>query len=80
MYPVLSYQVVAQHHVHHLMNMTALMVGILRVEERGNVLLKQLTLIAGLSYKHFQTGSRHAQVQGKIRQQAKMRCVLQSEF
>ena len=38
MYPVLScYQVVAQHNVHLLMNMTALMVGILRVEERGNV-------------------------------------------
>ena len=36
MYPVLSYQVVAQDHVHLLMNMTALMVGILRVEERGN--------------------------------------------
>ena len=38
MYPVLScYQVVAQHHVHLPMNMIALMVGILRVEERGNV-------------------------------------------
>jgi hypothetical protein len=38
MYPVLScYQVVAPHHVHLLMNMTALMVGKLRVEERGNV-------------------------------------------
>ena len=37
MYPVLSYQVVSQDHVHLLMNMTALMVGILRVEERGNV-------------------------------------------
>ena len=36
MYPVLSYQVVAPHHVHLLMNMIALMVGILRVEERGN--------------------------------------------
>ena len=36
MYPVLSYQVVSQDHVHLLMNMTALMVGILRVEERGN--------------------------------------------
>jgi hypothetical protein len=66
MYPVLSYQVVSQDHVHLLMNMTALMVGILRVEERGNVLLKRLTLVAGLSYKSFQTGSRHAQVQGTI--------------
>jgi hypothetical protein len=38
MHPVLSYyQVVAPHHVHLLMNMTVLMVGILRVEERGNV-------------------------------------------
>jgi hypothetical protein len=36
MYPVLSYQVVAPHHVHLLMNMTAVMVGILRVGERGN--------------------------------------------
>jgi hypothetical protein len=36
MYPVLSYQVY-QKHVHLPMNMTALMVGILRVEERGNV-------------------------------------------
>ena len=36
MYPVLSFQVVAPHHVHLPMNMTALMVGILRVEERGN--------------------------------------------
>ena len=38
MYPVLScYQVVSPDHVHLLpMNMTALMVGILRVEERGN--------------------------------------------
>ena len=68
MYPVLScYQVVAQDHVHILMNMTALMVGILRVEEGGNVLLKQLPLIAGLSYNSFQTGLRHAQVQGTIR-------------
>ena len=42
MYPVLScYQVIAPHHVHLLMNMTALMVGILRVEERGNVLASQ---------------------------------------
>ena len=73
MYPVLScYQVVSQDHVHLLMNMTALMVGILRVEERGNVLLMQLTLIAGLSYNSFQTGSRHAQVQGTIRQQVEM--------
>ena len=37
MYSVLSYQVVSPHHVHLLMNMTALMVDILRVEERGNV-------------------------------------------
>ena len=37
MYPVLINQVVSQDHVHLLMNMTALMVGILRVEERGNV-------------------------------------------
>ena len=37
MYPVLScYQVVSRDHVHSPMNMTALMVGILRVEERGN--------------------------------------------
>ena len=37
MYPVFSCnQVVAPHHVHLPMNMTALMVGILRVEERGN--------------------------------------------
>ena len=72
MYPVLINQVVSQDHVHLLMNMTALMVGILRVEEKGNVLLKQLTLIAGLNYKSFRTGSRHAQVQGKIRQQTKM--------
>jgi hypothetical protein len=42
MYPVLScYQVVAPHHVHLLINMTALMVGILRVEERGNVYASQ---------------------------------------
>ena len=73
MYPVLSYQVVSSDHVHLLMNMTALMVGILRVEGRGNVLLKQLPLIAGLKYKIcFWTGSRHAQVQGTIRQQAVM--------
>ena len=37
MYPVLSYQVISQDHVHLLMNMTGLMAGILRVEERGNV-------------------------------------------
>jgi hypothetical protein len=38
MYPVLRcYQVVSPDHVHPPMNMTALMVGILRVEERGNV-------------------------------------------
>ena len=36
MYPVLINQVVSQDHVHLLMNMTALMVGILRVEGRGN--------------------------------------------
>ena len=37
MYPVLINQVVSQDHVHLLpMNMTALMVGILRVEESGN--------------------------------------------
>jgi hypothetical protein len=46
MYPVLScYQVVAPHHVHLLMNMTALMVGILRVEERGNVHASQAIVI-----------------------------------
>ena len=56
MYPVLVNQVVSQDHVHLLMNLTALMVGILRVEERGNVLFMQLTLIAGLSYNSFQTG------------------------
>ena len=53
MYPLLSYKVVSPDHVHLLMNMTALMVGILRVEERGNVLLKQLALIAGQKYKSF---------------------------
>ena len=38
MYPVLSYyQVVSKDHVHLLMNMIALIVCILRVEERGNV-------------------------------------------
>ena len=37
MYPVLINQVVSQDHVHLLpMNMTVLLVGILRVEERGN--------------------------------------------
>ena len=72
MYPVLINQVVSQDHVHLLMNMTALMVCILRVEERGNVLLKQLSLIAGLGYKHFWTGSRHTQVQETIRQQVEM--------
>ena len=79
MYPVLSYQVVSQDHVHFPMNMTALMVCILRGEERGSVLLKPLTLIAGLNYKSLQTGSRHAQVQGTIRQQAKM-CFPECEF
>ena len=43
MYPVLSYQVVAQHHVHLPMNMTALKVGTLSVEERGNVHASQAT-------------------------------------
>ena len=71
-YPVLSCCQVYQDHVHLLMNMTALMVGILRVEERGNVLLKQLTLFAGLSYKSFWTDSRHTQVQGTIKQQVEM--------
>ena len=48
--------------------------------KRKNVLLKQLTLIAGLSYKrYFWTGSRHAKVQGTIRQHAKI-CAFQSEF
>jgi hypothetical protein len=37
MYPVLINQVVSPDHVHATMNMTALMVCILRVEERGNV-------------------------------------------
>ena len=37
MYPLLINQVVSPYHVHLPMNMTALMVGILRVEERGNV-------------------------------------------
>ena len=46
MYPVLNcYQVVAQHHVHLLINMTALMVGILRVEERGNMCAPQAIAI-----------------------------------
>ena len=83
MYPVLSFQVVAPHHVHLPMNMTALMVGILRVEERGNEHASQAIDIdsrSKLQQLFFQTGSRHAQVQGTIRQQAKMRCVLQSEF
>ena len=71
--PVLINQVVSQDHVHLLMNMTALMVGKLRVEERGNVHASQaIALIAGLSYNSFQTGSRHAQVQGTIRQQVEM--------
>jgi hypothetical protein len=55
MYPVLINQV-SPDHVHLPMNMTVLMVGIPRVEERGNVHLKQMTLIAGLSYKSFWTG------------------------
>ena len=41
MYPVLINQVVSQDHVHLLMNLTALMVGILRVEERGNECVSQ---------------------------------------
>ena len=45
MYPVLINQVVSQDHVHLLMNMTALMVGILRVEERGNVHASQAVAI-----------------------------------
>ena len=45
MYPVLVNQVVSQDHVHLLMNMTALMVGILRVEERGNVHASQAIAI-----------------------------------
>ena len=46
MYPALScYQEVSQDHVHLLMNMTALMVCILRVEERGNVHASQTTAI-----------------------------------
>jgi hypothetical protein len=42
MYPVLINQVVYPDHVHLLMNMTALMVGILRVEERGNEIASQV--------------------------------------
>ena len=84
MYPVFSCnQVVSQDHVHLLMNMTALMVCILRVEERENVHASQAIDIdsrSKLQQLFFQTGSRHTQVQGTIRQQAKMRCVLQSEF
>ena len=45
MYPVLINQVVSQDHVHLLMHMTALMVGILRVEERGNVQASQAIAI-----------------------------------
>ena len=57
MYPVLSYQVVAPHHVHLLMNMAALMVGILRVEERGNVHASQAIDIDSRSKQQtFQTG------------------------
>ena len=42
MYPVLINQVVSQDHVYLLpMNMTALMVGILRVEEGGNEIASQ---------------------------------------
>jgi hypothetical protein len=41
MYPVLSYQVVSQDPVHLPMNMTALMMGILRMEERGNEITSQ---------------------------------------
>ena len=75
MYPVLSYQVVSQDHVHLLMNMTALMMGILRVEERGNELTSQAIAIdsrSKIQKLFFQTGSRHTQVQGTVRQQAKM--------
>ena len=47
MYSILScYQVVSQDHVHLLpMNVTALMVGILRVEERGSVHAPQAIVI-----------------------------------
>ena len=71
MYPVLIKQVVSQDHVHLLpMNMTALMVGILRVEERGNVHASQAIDIdsrSKIQKLFFQTGLRHAQVQGTIR-------------
>ena len=45
MYPVLINQVVSPDHVHLLMNVTALMVGILRVEERGNAHASQAIAI-----------------------------------
>ena len=45
MYPVLIYQVVSQDHVHLPMHMTALMVGILRMEERGNECASQAIAI-----------------------------------
>jgi hypothetical protein len=60
MYPVLScYQVVSPHHVHPLMNMIALILGILRVEERGNVHASQAIDIdsrSKLQKLFFQTG------------------------
>ena len=51
MYPVLScYQMVSPDHAHLLpVNMTALMVGILRVEERGNVHASQAICIGSRS-------------------------------
>ena len=78
MYPLLSYKVVSPDHVHLLMNMTALMVGILRVEERGNVLLKQLALIAGQKYKSFGLAKDTPKCKGQY--DSKPSCVLQSEF
>ena len=75
MYPVLINQVVSPDRVHLLMNMTALMVGILWVEERGNVHASQAIDIdsrSKLQKLFFRTGSRHAQVQGTIRQQVEM--------
>ena len=83
MYPVLINQVVSQDHVHLPMNMTALMVGILRVEERrGNVHASQAIDIdsrSKIQKLFFWTGSRHTQVQGTVRQ-SKPRCVFQSEL
>ena len=59
------------------MNMTALMVmlGILRVKKKENVCPSQPIAIdsrSKLQQLFFQTGSRHAQVQGTIRQQVAM--------